>query len=352
MELHQVENSSTSSSRSSRPWLVTVFAALAIVALAEVWATTTADAEPPPIERLNTPPGEDVFIFGNSMFQTGIDFAPLADQSGREITFDYHNGHYTNLWYLIADQALPQADPAPETIVWGFRPMFASDPAFRTNVENDNDLFEPGDNIYRSLTIGGDDPIEAWDVPARLRETVTNSNGLWATREDAQATLGARSTDLGVDAVGVVRPEDTAEFRDRFASGEVTVTDEILRIATGGEVQLAEEQVVDGQGDFIRGPRVEFADSFVPLIANKIQELDSEQLVVIWKPVATVNGGDVDLDEAFVADAIAFFESEGIPYLDLFHDPDIVLEMYASGDHYNADGRVHITTALATALAR
>lgn len=326
--------------------------ALAIVAVVELWATASADAEPTAIERLNTQPGEDVFIFGNSMFQTGIDFGPLADQSGRNITFDYHNGHYTNLWYLIADQALPQADPPPATIVWGFRPTFASDPAFRTNVENDNDLFEPGDNVYRRLTIGSDEPIETWDIAARLREAVTTSDGLWGTRDDAQAALATRSTNLGVDAVGVIRPEDTAEFRDRFASGEVTVTDEILRIATGGEVQLAEEQVVDGQGDFIRGPRVDFADSFVPLIADKIAELDSEQLVVIWKPVATVNGGDISLDEMFVDDAIAFFEREGIPYLDLFHDPDIVLEMYASGDHYNADGRVHITTELADALSQ
>ena len=326
--------------------------ALAIVAAVEIWATASADAEPTAIERLNTQPGEDVFIFGNSMFQTGIDFGPLADQSGRDITFDYHNGHYTNLWYLIADQALPQADPLPETIVWGFRPTFASDPAFRTNVENDNDLFEPGDNVYRRLTIGGDEPIEAWNVTGRLREAVTTSDGLWGRRDDAQAALATRSTNLGVDAVGIIRPEDTAEFRDRFASGEVTVTDEILRIATGGEVQLAEEQVVDGQGDFIRGPRVDFADSFVPLIADKIATLDTEQLVVIWKPVATVNGGDVTLDEVFVDEAIAFFEREGIAYLDLFHDPEIVLEMYASGDHYNADGRVHITTELAEALTR
>lgn len=347
-----MENSSISSSSSGRPWLVTVLLALAMVVGVEVWATTTADAEPAAIERLNTQPGTDVFIFGNSMFQTGIDFVPLSEQSDRDITFDYHNGHYTNLWYLIANQALPQANPAPELVVWGFRPTFAADPAFRTNVENDNDLFAPGDNVYRSLTIGSDDPVEAWDIAGQMREQVTGSSGLWARREDAQATLGSTATNVGVDVVGVVRPNDTAEFRERFASGEVTVTDEILRIATGGEVQLAEEQVVDGQGDFIRGPLVDFADSFIPRITDKLGALESDQLVIIWKPVAAVNGSDVSLDEAFVADAIAFFDAEGIAYVDLFHDSGLVLEMYASGDHYNADGRAYITSVIAEALKR
>lgn len=346
-----MENSSTSSSESGRAWVITVALALAVVVLAEVWAVATADAKLTAVERLNAVPGDDVFIFGNSMFQTGIDFAPLAEQSDRDISFDYHNGHYTSLWYLIADQALPQADPAPAVVVWGFRPFYAADPAFRTNVENDNDRFEPGDSVYRSLTIGSDEAPAARDVVGRLRDWATGSGGLWARRDGAQAALASRSTDLGVDLIGAIRPDATADFRERFANGEVTVTDEILRLATGGEVQLAEEQVVDGQGDFIRGPRVGFEDSFVPRIAEKLEMLDGKQLVVIWKPVAAVNGSDVSAEEAFVEDATSYFDREGIAYIDLFHDPGIGLEMYASGDHYNADGRAHITTAIAEILA-
>jgi hypothetical protein len=350
MEQHQVENSSTSNSESGRPWLITVLATLVIVAAVEVGAVATADAEPTALQKLNTQPGDDVFVFGNSMFQTGIDFGPLASSSGRDVVFDYHNGHYTNLWYLIVDQALPLATPPPELIVWGFRPSFAAEPAFRGSAENDNDLFEPGDNAYRRLTVGSDEPIDTWDLAGRLRESVVRSEGLWSRRDDAQAALAARSTDAGVDVVGLLRPEDTAAFRERFANGDVTVTDEILRIATGGEVQLAEELVVDTQGEFTRGPIVPFDESFVPLIAEKLQEVQGEQLVVIWKSVSAVNGGETDLDERFVAEAIAYFETEGIPVLDLYNDRNIDLEMFASGDHYNADGRAYITAKLAETI--
>lgn len=360
MELHQVENSSTSNSDvpesvgvlGRRAWLITVLAALCLVVTAEAVASLTAAEEPSPIEKLNQQPGDDVFVFGNSMFQTGIDFTSLGEATGRDIVFDYHNGHYTNLWYLIADQALPQADPPPNLVVWGFRPAFAAEPAFRGNAENDNDLFHPGDDTYRSLTIGTADPLEWWDGVGHLREAVTTSTGLWNRREAAQERLAQEATSAGIDVVGVLRPEETASFRERFASGEVTVTDEILRIATGGEIQLAEERVVDGQGDFIRGPILPFADTFVPRIVDKIDEAGLDQLVVIWRPVTTVNGSDTARDDTFVADTIEYLESAGIDYLDLYNDDRIVLEMFASGDHYNAEGREFITGVLAEALSR
>ncbi|MFT7476485.1 MAG: hypothetical protein ACI81L_003440 [Verrucomicrobiales bacterium] len=360
MELHQVENSSTSNSdgppRGSllrrRPWLLTITAALVMVVTAEAVAALAADGEPTAIEKLNEQPRSDVFVFGNSMFQTGIDFPDMREQSGRDIVFDYHNGHYTNLWYLIADQALPEADPPPALVIWGFRPAFAAEPAFRGNTANDNDRFEPGDDIYRSLTVGTGDAVEWWDIAGSLRERVTTSNGLWGQRDAVQAALGSRSTSLGVDIVEVLRPDETEDFRLRFDSGEVTVTDEILRIATGGQVQLAEERVVDGQGDFVRGPIVPFRQSFVPEIIDKIAGAGLDQLVVIWKPVTTVNGGDVEQDETFVADTLEYLESLGINYVDLYHDPGIVLEMFASGDHYNAEGRDYVTEVLAYAISQ
>lgn len=350
MELIQVENSSTSSS-DSRAWLITVGAALALVVLVEVFLTATAPAEPTALEKLNAAPGEDVFVFGNSMFQTGINFGPLAEQSGRDVVFDYHNGHYTSLWYLIADQALPLAEPDPNLVVWGFRPKFAADPAFRQNKVVDNDLFEPGDNLYRNLTIGSGESVPSWDLAGRLSETVTQSNGMWSRRDEAQTALAVSASGLGVDVVGVVRDAETEDFRDRLASGEVTVADEILRIATDGEIQLAEERVVDGQGDFIIGPPVTFAGSFLPHITEKIADVSKQQLVVIWKPVHTVRDdlGPGD-DDAFVAEAIAYFEEQQIPYIDLYHDDRITLEMFASGDHYNEEGRVVVTNIIAEKL--
>lgn len=329
---------------------MTVLAALALVVLAEVVAMATATVEPTPLERLNAAPGEDVFVFGNSMFQTGINFGPLAEKSGRDVVFDYHNGHYTSLWYLIADQALPLADPPPLVTVWGFRPSYAADPAFRSNRENDNDLFDSGDDTYRRLTIGSDEPAAVWELSGQLREAVAQTRGLWARREQAQSALSARATDAGVHIVGILRPTDTAPFRERLASGEVTVVDEILRVTTDGEIQLAEERVVDGQGDFVQGDTVPFADSFVPLIAEKIAEIDTTQLVVIWKPVSAVNGGNTAADEAFVADAIRYFEANDIQYVDLYHSPELTLEMFASGDHYNELGREVVTDIIADRL--
>lgn len=350
MELTQVENSSTSSS-DSRPWLITVGIALALVVIAEVFFLTSAPAEPTALEKLNAAPGDDVFVYGNSMFQTGINFGPLAEQSQRDVVFDYHNGHYTSLWYLIADQALPLADPAPTLVVWGFRPKFAADPAFRQNKVVDNDLFEPGDSLYRDLTIGSGESVPLWNLAGQLREIVLESNGMWAKRDDAQAQLASRASGLGVDMVSVVRDAATEDFRERLASGEITVADEILRIATNGEIQLAEERVVDGQGDFIIGPSVDFAGSFLPHITEKISTASTQQLVIIWKPVHRVSD-DVESveDDKFVADAIAYFEQNDIPYVDLYHDDRITAEMFASGDHYNEDGRVIVTEILAAKL--
>lgn len=351
MEQKQVASSSTSNSK-SRPWLLTVLAALGIVVAVELALSATSPVEASALEKLNTQPGEDVFVFGNSMFQTGINFAPLAEMSERSVAFDYHNGHYTSLWYLIADQALPLAEPSPNLVIWGFRPGFAADPAFRQNREIDNELFEPGDDIYKELTIGSGEVIDDSDLVGRLRETLLDSPGLGDRRDSAQGALARNATNLGVDVVGVVRSADTQDFRERLAAGETVVTDEILRIATDGEVSLAEERVVDTQGDFITGPRVDFNGSFLPHITERIADSAPEQLVIIWKPVHTVRD-DLESaeDDVFVEDAIAYFEANGIPYLNLYDDDRITLDMFASGDHYNESGRNLVTSIVAQRIS-
>ncbi|MDW3177670.1 MAG: hypothetical protein R8J94_09805 [Acidimicrobiia bacterium] len=323
---------------------------LATLLLGEAIARAVIDPDPPALSHLNTEPGEGVFVFGNSMFQTGIDFAQLREQSGREVDFDYHNGHYSSLWYLIASKALPEVTSDPELTVWGFRPAFAADPAFRTNQPNDNDLLEPGDDTYLRLTVDSGDPPAAWAIGTRLRGFVDDHSRLFGTRSDAQEVLADSTAEVGVELAGLVRPEDTADFRARFDAGETTVTDEILRIATRGEVQLAEEKVDDDVGDFISGPSVRFEGSFIPEIADEIASLGLNQLVIIWKPAAAAAATNRPDDDLFVSDAIDYFESNEIPYVNLYDEPTITIDMYASGDHYNEAGRRHITTLLADIL--
>ncbi len=78
--------------------------------------------------------------------------------------------------------------------------------------------------------------------------------------------------------------------------------------------------------------------------------LDLDQLVIIWKPVSAADGSEVPGDVEFVAAAIDYFESKQIPYVNLYDDPTITIDMYASGDHYNEVGRRQITTQLAEIL--
>ena len=62
-------------------------------------------------DRLTVQPSADgVYLLGNSMFKTGIDPDLLAEDMGSitPVDFEYHNGHYTNLWYLISRAALGQ----------------------------------------------------------------------------------------------------------------------------------------------------------------------------------------------------------------------------------------------------
>ena len=145
-----------------------------------------------------------------------------------------------------------------------------------------------------------------------------------------------------MDAVG----QDVDGLSERLIDGEGSIADEIVRAATGGAVQLTEEQVVDGVGDFVTGPTVEFADGFIPLTAESFDDSGLAQLVVIWRPVTVAQGTPDPAEQQFVADAIAYFEANDIPYVDFFNDDQLDLAMFASGDHYNAEGRAYITDYL------
>ena len=73
---------------------------------------------------------------------------------------------------------------------------------------------------------------------------------------------------------------------------------------------------------------------------------------MIWRPVAAVSGDDITDQQRFTDDAIAWFEANDIDYLDLFNDDRIAPELFASGDHYNAEGRELITQILADRIGK
>lgn len=199
-----------------------------------------------------------VYLLGNSMFATGVDLEAMqAGIPERDVRFNYYDGHYTSLWYLIAKGALGPSEERPELIVWGFRPRYAMVPAFRQNRPNSTELFEFADPEYDLLT----------------RDSLANE-------------------------------------------------------------------------DFITGPTVEFADGFIPRTAESFEDSGLAQLVVIWRPVTVAQGTPDPNEERFVADAIAYFKAQGIPYVDFFHDDQLELAMFAKGDHHNADGRARVTDIL------
>jgi len=293
-------------------------------------------------DRLAVQPVDDgVYLLGNSMFKTGVDLEAMqAGITDRDVRFNYYDGHYTSLWYLIAKGALGPSPERPDLVVWGFRPAYALIPPFRQNRPNSTELFVFPDLDYERLTA---DTIEKPLIDAQ--RFLDEWSEIYSQRGSIRDDVVETTERAGLEALALVG-KDIGGLRDRLLSNDRSIADEIVAAATGGTVQLTEEQVVDGVGDFITGPATPFADGFIPLTAEAFLDDDIAQLVVIWRPVIAANGEPKPIEDQFVTDAIAFFEAEGIPYVDLYHDERIVPAMYGKGDHYNAEGRALITDIL------
>jgi len=322
--------------------IIILVSALVLVVAADLIMSGGAAADVTLTDRLAVAPVEDgVYILGNSMFKTGVDLQAMQSQiPERDVRFNYYDGHYTSLWYLIAKGALAPSSERPSLVVWGFRPAYALIPPFRQNRPNSTELFVFPDLAYERLTS---------DTVAKplfdLQLLLDNWSGVYSQREnvhDAVLRMTERAGLETLDAIG----QDTSPLRDRLIDGDRTIADEVVAAATGGEVELTEEQVVDGVGDFITGPATPFSEGFIPLTANAFQEAGINQLVVIWRPIIAASGETNPIEDEFVSDAIEYFESRGIPYVDLYHNDQIVPSMYGKGDHYNADGRALITNLL------
>ena len=292
-----------------------------------------------------------VYLFGNSMFKTGVNVEYLNTLlGGIPADFEYHNGHYTNLWYLIAKSALGYTEETPAVVVWGFRPKMALDPAFRQNQANNTDLFAIDDPNYNALKVGEDfsDPdIFSADY---VRQLLDNNSGLHSNREDFQERIRSLSNQVGLEILDALSIDSVKNLKISLNEDGRSLADEIAQAVTGGAISLTEENVVDTSGDFIIGPQKEFSDGYIPLIAQTIQNLGIPQIVVIWRQVNVARGEPIDAENRFTEDALTFFSEEDIPVLNLYNNTSISEDLFASGDHYNESGRILITELLANTL--
>ena len=312
---------------------IIALAVVLVVATDRLVASTDDDAAAADFaDRLFVQPSPDgVYLLGNSMFKTGVDPERLEAQLGgtTPVDFEYHNGHYSNLWYLIARTALGRTEHDPSVVVWGFRPYYAMRPAFRQNGPTDNDLFAIEDPLYERLQ-GGETFREPPTISsARFRDELAETSGLYRERDAAQDRVADAAVRVGVDVLDWLGVGYAESLRASVVEGDRSLADEIVRLGTGGETVLTEELVVDGIGDFIVGPVRPFADSYIPATAEAIADAGLDQVVVIWRPVIAADGAPATDEDAFVADALAWFDSQGIPVLDLYGDGRIERSFFA-----------------------
>lgn len=331
-----------------------VLAALLVVGADRVLAARTERlSEVDNASRLFVQPrAGGVYLLGNSMFKTGVDPAQLQSNllGTVPVDFEYHNGHYTNLWYLIAKSALGRTAQDPAVVVWGFRPYYARMPAFRQNRLNDTDIFTFEDALFESLSSGASFTEPKTLSSAYVKSELDEMSGLYRERDDVRESLNDGAVEVGVTFLEWAGVGFADRLKDAVVDGDRSLADEITRLVTDGEVVLTEELVVDNEGDFVTGPNVPFREGFIPPTAEAFRDAGLDQLVIIWRPITAAQGAPIPEEAQFVEDALAWFEAEGIPALDLYHDDRIQPVHYGAGDHYNEDGRRLITKIVAEYL--
>ncbi|NNC37501.1 MAG: hypothetical protein HKO02_08585 [Hyphomonadaceae bacterium] len=307
---------------------------------------------------------QNIYVIGNSMFGTGLNLSGLRSAFPNEtVDFAYYNGYYTSMWNLAINRGMNE-QTVPETIVWGFRPTYAILPAFRQNTPTKElDFAKDMPDRHRDILVNAGDPafasaegVESSPLPANNYET---------TSLEPFEVLGARLTaifktpfeamngevdllDSGVANVSSILSRTTvSQFPNLNLFDEVgnkrKPNDLLISYVTGGEIQVADGLIVDNGERFITGREVEFSDSFVPEIYSSIQKLDAKQVVVIFKPVSAFDKPLPQGIQKYYDDAVKFFEEMNVTVVDLNVDPELSLEMYAKGDHFNESGRKFVT---------
>jgi len=298
---------------------------------------------------LDFPPDPDkVLIIGNSMFKTGVDLARFHDTTGQTIEFNYFDGYYTNLWYLIVKNALSQNAPKPRVLIWGFRPTYAILPAFRQRKNGYIEHFKPNDEPeYDAIT---EHTVLPWQERVDL---LLNRSYLYAARVDARNAVLSDSKQLAAGVLFLFADKDDTE-KERIRN--TSVSDLLLAAVTADQVRMSEELVADVAGPqddrFITGERVAFEDSFVPRIAGMLADAGISQMVVIFKPVSQLDGSTPEDVIRFKEDAIREFQAAHIPVVDVFDDLELGRSDYGRGDHYNESGRNKVTDFIASAYLK
>lgn len=321
----------------------------AILLVLELGARVLTPARRPLTEHLKVQPKSDrIYLLGNSMFKTGFDMEawPKYLPADQGIDLAYHDGHYTNLWYLILKNAIIPSEEKPRVLVWGFRPTFAYFPSFRKRARCDIEKFQDGkDATYERIA-----------AEVRLSRTEAFHNGfselsvLYALREGVGTRQVALLKHLGARSILYFKPAH-AQAERLLNSPDVSVSDYLTYALSGGRVQSSAERVVDGGDRFVKGPKVGVSESFVPQIMRLLQEAGIPQLVVIFRPVSATGGGlDADAKQ-FTEDAISLFEKAGVPYVNLVDEDALTADAYGKGDHYNQKGRAIVTERVGRALS-
>ncbi len=291
------------------------------------------------------PQAQRVFFLGNSMFKTAYDFDAIGTLAGLGYTppFDAHVGHYTSFWYLYARAGFTKIKPS--LVVWGFRPTYASLPAFRKREPCDVDLLRDyWDSNYLAKTGSAD-----LNFGERLTIELEAHSFLFGQRERLRRVLSRLLT----AATGMLFEHGDSTSGAVIApllDGTVSVADLVQRYGSGGALAFGEQKVVDAGKNFITGTRADFAHSFVPDIVDVLRAQQLKQLVVIFKPVAYLDAPIPPADRAFIDASLQYFAARGIAVLNLVDEPRITRQHYADGDHYNAAGRELMTALMAEKL--
>lgn len=343
----------TENSKAQRRAVIAVLAATALsVATAIAIDVGFGWLRPQPstrVEALKVKPSADrVYLLGNSIFKTGISVRDLEAHLGGSVGVDFeeHVGHYTNLWYLMVKNALVSADPKPRLLVWGFRPTYANRPGFRQRKVCDIERFHGLDeDLYEHMT--SDANAEG---AARWRGWLSTNSNLYPRRVEIRERLFSVLQNRMLYLLNRLAGPAAVYIEADLTSG-FTLSEVIKRQVERGSYRMAEEALVDRGKEFVVGPTVPFAKSFVPVIAEMIKQAGIPQLVLIFKPASELTGEPDAEIRSFTRDAVAYFESSGIASVNFLDEPRIQLSHYAAGDHYNEDGRQLMTLLLAEAIS-
>ncbi|MBW2274163.1 MAG: hypothetical protein JRG96_12895 [Deltaproteobacteria bacterium] len=288
-----------------------------------------------------------IYLLGNSIFKTGIDVESLEARldPATGVDFEAHEGHYSSFWYLVVKNAIAPVKPHPRLLVWGFRPTYALLPSFRTRRACDIERFlGPDEEVYERLASESGDrlanPASIW---------LTEHSYFYSKRTELQRRLHRTLRGWGLASLYYLGDESAIALGVELARGR-ELGDLVHRRLAAGPLALREEGIVDAGEKFVSGPAAPFDQSFVPHIAELIEAAGIPQLVLVFKPVAQLEGGMSPEARDFAEAATRYLENRGIPHVDFVEDPELRLEHYASGDHFNAAGRRIITRRVAEAL--